>query len=55
MTWIGHTSGLDAAKAGASLMVHSGRAWYETSAAVAPREWIYYDSQPGNSGPVLVS
>lgn len=55
MTWIGHTSGLDAAKAGANLLGHSGRAWYETTGAVNPHEWIYADSQPGNSGPCIVT
>jgi hypothetical protein len=55
MTWVGHTSGLDAAKAGAGLLGHSGRAWWQTTAAVAPHEWIYADSQPGNAGPALVT
>jgi hypothetical protein len=54
MTWIGHTSGLDAAKAGARLLGHAGRAWYETTAAIEPHQWIYADSQPGNAGPVLI-
>jgi hypothetical protein len=53
MTWIGHTSGLNAAKDGANLLGHSGRTWYETTAAVQPHQWIYADSQPGSAGPVL--
>jgi len=55
MTWIGSTSGLDAAKAGAALLGKSGRAWYETTGAIEPHRWIYADSQPGNAGPVLVT
>lgn len=55
MTWVGHTSGLDAAKAGASLLGRSGRPWYELTDAVAPYEWIFSESQPGNHGPVLTS
>jgi energy-coupling factor transporter ATP-binding protein EcfA2 len=55
MTWIGHTSGLDAAKAGAALLGHSGRDWYETTAAVQPHQWIYADSQPGSAGPCLIT
>ena len=53
--WVGHTTGLDAAKAGASILGHSGRAWYETTQAIAPHEWIYSESQPGTAGPVLVT
>jgi hypothetical protein len=54
MTWVGHTTGLDAAKAGAGLLGYSGRAWYETTAAVGPHEWILAESQPGNAGPCLI-
>jgi energy-coupling factor transporter ATP-binding protein EcfA2 len=54
MTWIGATSGLDAAKAGAALLGKSGRHWYELTAAVEPRTWIYNDTQPGTAGPALV-
>jgi hypothetical protein len=54
MTWIGSTSGLDAAKAGAALLGKSGRAWYEMTGAIEPHRWIYADSQPGSAGPVLV-
>ena len=53
--WIGHTSGLDAAKAGAELLGHSGRAWQETTAAVEPHQFIYSESQPGHAGPCLVT
>jgi hypothetical protein len=53
ITWVGHTTGLDAAKAAAGLLSKSGRTWYETTAAVEPRQWIYADSQPGSAGPVL--
>lgn len=55
MTWIGSTSGLDAAKAGAALLGRSGRGWYETTGAIEPHQWIYADSQPGSAGPVLVT
>lgn len=53
MTWVGATSGLDAAKAGAALLGKSGRGWYELTGALEPHQWIYADSQPGNTGPVL--
>lgn len=55
MVWVGKTSGLEPAKAGAALLGHSGRAWYETAAAVAPHEWIFSEDQPGNQGAVLVT
>jgi hypothetical protein len=55
MTWVGATSGLDAAKAGAALLGHSGRQWSDVAAAVEPRTWIYHDTQPGNAGPALVT
>ena len=54
MTWIGATTGLDAAKAGAALLGKSGRAWWEVTEAIEPHQWIYADTQPGNAGPVLV-
>lgn len=53
MTWIGSTTGLDAAKAGAALLGKSGRPWYELTGSVEPRQWIYADSQPGSAGAVL--
>jgi hypothetical protein len=55
MTWVGATSGLDAAKSGAQLLGRSGRQWYERTEAVKPRTWIYSDTQAGSAGPVLVS
>ena len=55
MTWVGSTSGLDAAKAGAALLGRSGREWRYLAGAVEPRTWIYSDTQPGNAGPVLVT
>jgi energy-coupling factor transporter ATP-binding protein EcfA2 len=54
MTWIGSTTGLDAAKAGAALLGKSGRAWWGLTGSVEPRTWIYADSQPGTAGPVLI-
>ncbi len=54
MTWVGHTSGLDAHKAGAALLGKSGRAWWETTGAIDPHQWIFSESQPGSAGPVLV-
>lgn len=53
MTWVGHTAGLDAAKDGAKLLGHSGRSWYEMTAAIEPHAWIYSDSQPGSAGPCI--
>lgn len=55
MTWIGATSGLEAARDGAALLGRSGRQWYELTAAIRPHQWVYADSQPGSAGPVLVS
>jgi hypothetical protein len=55
MIWVGHTSGLDAAKAGAALLGRSGRAWYEITGTVEPHQWIYADSQPSSAGPVLTA
>ena len=55
MVWVGKTSGLEPAKAGASLLGHSGKDWYTLTAAVAPHEWIFAEEQPGNHGPVLVA
>lgn len=55
MLWIGATTGLDAAKAGAAMLGKSGRAWYEITGSVEPHQWIYSDSQPGNAGPVLIA
>jgi hypothetical protein len=52
-TWVGHTQGLDAAKAGAGLLGKSGRPWVDTMAAIPPYRWAYTDNRPGNPGPVL--
>lgn len=54
MVWVGHTSGLDAAKAGAALLGWRGRERQEECAAVSPHEWIFSESQPGNADPVLI-
>jgi len=53
--WIGHTSGLDAAKAGAALLGWRGREAQDTCAAIAPHQWIYSEAQPGTAGPCLVT
>ena len=53
--WIGHTSGLPAARGGAELLGWRGAARQDICAAVAPHEWIYGESQPGSAGPVLVT
>lgn len=55
MIWTGHVSGLKAAKDAAALLSHSSRDWQETTAAVAPHEWIFSEGQPGNAGPCLVT
>jgi hypothetical protein len=55
IVWVGATSGLPAARAGAALLGKSGRAWYETTAAVLPHTWLYNDNQPGNPGPLLAT
>jgi energy-coupling factor transporter ATP-binding protein EcfA2 len=53
--WVGHTTGLDAAKAGAGLLGWRGRDAQDAVAAVGPHQWIYSESQPGSAGPVLVT
>jgi hypothetical protein len=53
MTWVGHTNGLDAAKAGAALLGWRGRERQDMCAAVEPHAWIYSDSQPGSAGPCI--
>ncbi len=53
ITWVGATSGLAAAKAGAALLGRSGRDWCETTAAVPSYSWIFNESQPGSAGPCL--
>jgi hypothetical protein len=54
MVWVGHTTGLDAAKAGAALLGWRGRERQDTVAAIAPREWIFSEDQPGSAGPAYV-
>ena len=54
MTWIGHTSGLDAAKAGAGLLGWRGTARQDICASGAPHEWIFSEEQPGSAGPCLI-
>jgi energy-coupling factor transporter ATP-binding protein EcfA2 len=53
ITWAGHTTGLDAAKAAAGLLGWRGRERQDLCAAVEPHAWIYSDSQPGNAGPCI--
>lgn len=54
MVWVGHTSGLDAAKAGAALLSWRGRERQDECAAILPHEWIFSESQQGSAGPVLI-
>jgi hypothetical protein len=54
MTWIGHTTGLDAAKAGAALLGWRGRERQDLCAAIPPHEWIFSEDQPGSAGPAHV-
>ncbi len=54
MVGVGHTTGLDAAKAGAALLGWRGRERQDAVAAIAPREWIFSEDQPGNAGPARV-
>jgi hypothetical protein len=53
MTWVGHTTGLDAAKAGAALLGWRGRERQDICAAIEPHAWIYSDSQAGSAGPCI--
>jgi hypothetical protein len=55
MVWVGHTSGIEAAKAGAGLLGWRGRDRQDQCGAVLPHEWIFSESQPGNAGPCLVT
>lgn len=54
MTWVGHTSGLDAAKAGAGLLGWRGTVRQDICAGIAPHEWIFAEDQPGSAGPCLI-
>jgi hypothetical protein len=53
--WVGHTSGLEAAKAGAALLGWRGARRQDTCAAIAPHHWIYSEDQTGSAGPCLVT
>jgi len=53
--WVGHTSGLDAAKAGAGLLGWRGAARQDICADVDSHQWIYSEEQPGSAGPCLVT
>ena len=54
MVWVGHTSGLEPAKAGAGLLGWRGPQRQDECAAIGPHEWIFSESQPGSAGPVLI-
>jgi hypothetical protein len=54
IVWVGHTTGLPAAKAGAELLGWHGRNRQDTVAAIAPHEWIFSEDQPGSAGPAHV-
>jgi hypothetical protein len=54
MVWVGHTTGLPAAKAGAELLGWRGRERQDICKAVAPHEWIFSEDQPENAGPCIV-
>jgi hypothetical protein len=55
MVWVGHTTGLNAAKAGAELLGWRGRERQDTCAAIAPHQWIFSEDQPGSAGPCIVT
>jgi energy-coupling factor transporter ATP-binding protein EcfA2 len=55
MVWIGHTTGLSAAKAGAELLGWRGRERQDTCAGLAPHQWIFSEDQPGHAGPCIVT
>jgi hypothetical protein len=54
IVWVGHTTGLAAAKDGAELLGWRGRDRQDTVATIAPHEWIFSEDQPGSAGPALV-
>jgi hypothetical protein len=54
MVWVGHTTGLDAAKAGAALLGWRGREHQDIAGSVAPHHWIFSEDQPGSAGPAYV-
>jgi energy-coupling factor transporter ATP-binding protein EcfA2 len=55
MVWVGHTTGLNAAKAGAELLGWRGRERQDTCAGIAPHHWIFSEDQPGSAGPCKVT
>lgn len=54
MVWVGHTTGLPAAKAGAELLGWRSRERQDICAGVAPHAWLFSEEQPGGAGPVLI-
>jgi hypothetical protein len=55
IVWVGHTTGLAAAKDGAELLGWRGRDGQDTAAAITPHWWIFSEDQPGNAGACLVT
>ncbi len=55
MVWVGHTTGLNAAKAGAELLGWRTRERQDLCAALPPHQWIFSENQPGNAGPCIVT
>jgi len=55
MVWVGHTTGLNAAKTGAELLGWRGRERQDICASVAPHQWIFSEDQPGSAGPCIVT
>jgi energy-coupling factor transporter ATP-binding protein EcfA2 len=55
MVWIGHTTGLNAAKAGAELLGWRGKERQDACAALSPQQWIFSEDQPGSVGPCIVT
>ena len=53
--WVGHTGNLEAAAAAVKLLGRRGIGWQDAIAAIPQYQWCYYDDQPGNPGPVLVT
>lgn len=53
--WVGHTSGLAAAKDGAGMLGWRGRDAMDTCAAISPHQWAYSESQAGTAGPCLIT
>jgi len=55
IVWVGHTTGLPAAKAGAELLGWRGREGQDTCAGIAPHRWIFSEDQPGHAGACMVT